>query len=226
MGAAIRGDAGFLGILGLGRATRALAGPTISADASQTGPHLVDSFDCLCHGGSGALRSERRTRGAAQPTCKLSAAWAVRFSLELQVLQWAAFVPAVICVCPRDRLYPRFARANGAAANRDRAAQRTTLEGATRCAAVKHGIAKRVHGGSIRISAFRSNVRLTLSVYNDGPKLPPDWEKTNSGIGISNVRTRLQGLYGDRFELTMRNQEPGGVEVSVSVPFVLTASKE
>src|SRR6266571_4187755 len=85
--------------------------------------------------------------------------------------------------------------------------------------AVKHGIAKRVQGGLIRISAFRSNGRLTLSVYNDGPKLPPDWEKTNSGIGISNVRTRLQGLYGDRFELNMRNQEPGGVEVSVSVPF-------
>ena len=92
--------------------------------------------------------------------------------------------------------------------------------------AVKHGIAKRVQGGSIRIFAFRSNGRLTLSVYNDGPKLPPDWEKTNSGIGISNVRTRLHGLYGDGFELNMRNQEPGGVEVSVSVPFVLTPAKE
>jgi two-component system, LytTR family, sensor kinase len=92
--------------------------------------------------------------------------------------------------------------------------------------AVKHGIAKRVHGGAIRISAFRSNGRLTLTVYNDGPKLPPEWEKTNSGIGISNVRTRLQGLYGDGFELNMRNQEPGGVEVSVSVPFVLAPAKE
>ena len=92
--------------------------------------------------------------------------------------------------------------------------------------AVKHGIAKRVRGGSIRISAFRSNGRLTLSVYNDGPKLPPDWEKTHSGIGISNVRTRLQGLYGNGFQLNMRNQEPGGVEVSVSLPFVLTSPKE
>ena len=92
--------------------------------------------------------------------------------------------------------------------------------------AVKHGIAKRVQGGAIRISAFRSNGRLTLSVYNDGPKLPPDWEKTHSGIGISNVRTRLQGLYGDRFELNMKNQGPAGVEVSVSVPFVLTSPKE
>ncbi len=92
--------------------------------------------------------------------------------------------------------------------------------------AVKHGIAKRVQGGAIRISAFRSNGRITLSVYNDGPKLPLDWEKTHSGIGISNVRTRLQGLYGNGFQLNMRNQEPGGVEVSVSVPFVLTSAKE
>jgi sensor histidine kinase YesM len=85
--------------------------------------------------------------------------------------------------------------------------------------AVKHGIAKRVHGGVIRIAAFRSNGMLTLSVYNDGPSLPAGWEKTHSGIGISNVRTRLQSLYGDTFELSMRNQEPGGVEVLVSMPF-------
>jgi LytS/YehU family sensor histidine kinase len=45
------------------------------------------------------------------------------------------------------------------------------------------------------------------------------WEKTTSGIGISNMRTRLQGLYGDAFELSMQNQDPGGVEVTVSVPF-------
>jgi two-component system, LytTR family, sensor kinase len=86
--------------------------------------------------------------------------------------------------------------------------------------AVKHGIAKRVQGGAIRIAASRSNGRLTLRVYNDGPSLPAGWEKNHSGIGILNVRTRLQSLYGDGFELSMRNQEPEGVEVSLSVPFV------
>lgn len=85
--------------------------------------------------------------------------------------------------------------------------------------AIKHGIAKRVHGGVIRITALRSNGKLTLSVYNDGPKLPEGWDKTHSGIGISNVQTRLRGVYGQAFELCMRNQEPGGVEVSLSVPF-------
>jgi len=85
--------------------------------------------------------------------------------------------------------------------------------------AIKHGIAKRAQGGAIRIAASRSNGRLTLSVYNDGPRLPASGE-ARDGIGISNMRTRLQSLYGDEFELSMQNREPDGVEVSVSVPFV------
>jgi two-component system LytT family sensor kinase len=85
--------------------------------------------------------------------------------------------------------------------------------------AIKHGIAKRVQGGAIRVAAYRSNGSLTLNVYNDGPSLATHWETSRSGIGISNMRTRLQGLYGDAFDLTMRNQEPGGVEISVSVPY-------
>jgi two-component system, LytTR family, sensor kinase len=83
--------------------------------------------------------------------------------------------------------------------------------------AIKHGIAQRAQGGEIRIAASRSQGRLTLSVYNDGPAAR--WEKIDDGIGLSNMRTRLQSLYGNAFELKMQNQAPGGVEVSVSVPF-------
>jgi len=85
--------------------------------------------------------------------------------------------------------------------------------------AIKHGIAKRAQGGLIRIAAVRTNGVLTLSVYNDGPRLPADWDEIRSGIGISNARTRLQSLYGDACKLSLRNQDPGGVEASVSVPF-------
>jgi LytS/YehU family sensor histidine kinase len=83
--------------------------------------------------------------------------------------------------------------------------------------AIKHGIAKRAQGGAIRIAASRSDDRLRVSVYNDGPALC--WDKAHSGIGMSNMRTRLQSLYGDAFELSMQDQEPSGVEVTVSVPF-------
>jgi LytS/YehU family sensor histidine kinase len=85
--------------------------------------------------------------------------------------------------------------------------------------AIKHGIAKRAHGGIIRIAASRTNGTLTLTVYNDGPSLSADWESARSGIGLANMRTRLHGLYGDSFRFSMQNQSPGGVEVSVSVPF-------
>jgi len=84
--------------------------------------------------------------------------------------------------------------------------------------AIKHGIAKRVQGGAVRILASRSNGMLTLSVYNDGPSLPAR-DEIPSGIGISNMRTRLQSLYGENFKLNMQNQGSTGVEVSVSVPF-------
>jgi hypothetical protein len=86
--------------------------------------------------------------------------------------------------------------------------------------AVKHGIAKRVHGGAIRIAASRSNGTLTLRVYNDGPSLAAGWEASAPGIGISNVRTRLQSLYGKEFDFNLRNRKPGGVEAALSVPYV------
>jgi len=86
--------------------------------------------------------------------------------------------------------------------------------------AVKHGIAKRVQGGSICIAASCANGMLTLHIYNDGPSLPADWERTTSGIGVRNVRTRLQSLYADNFEFSLRNRR-GGVEASLSIPFVL-----
>src|SRR5205085_5191392 len=85
--------------------------------------------------------------------------------------------------------------------------------------AIKHGISKRAQGGAVRIKACRCNGMLTLTVYNDGPALPAEYEQTASGVGISNIRTRLKTLYGDDFQLTMCNQDRSGVEVSVSVPF-------
>jgi LytS/YehU family sensor histidine kinase len=84
--------------------------------------------------------------------------------------------------------------------------------------AIKHGIARRAEGGAIRIAASRTNERLSLSVYNDGPGLPADWATSRVGIGLSNLRTRLQILYGNGFELNLRNPDAGGVEVLVSLP--------
>ena len=85
--------------------------------------------------------------------------------------------------------------------------------------AVKHGIAKRAQGGAIRIAAVRSRARSSSASTTMVRACPSIGKDSHAGIGISNMRTRLHTLYGDRFEFSMHNQDPGGVEVSVSVPF-------
>jgi len=90
--------------------------------------------------------------------------------------------------------------------------------------AIKHGIGKRAQGGTILIAASHRNGVLTLSVGNDGPSLPANWDTTRPGIGISNVRSRLQTLYGDACDIRLWNRNTGGVEVSVSLPFVVLPS--
>jgi two-component system, LytTR family, sensor kinase len=82
--------------------------------------------------------------------------------------------------------------------------------------AVKHGIAKRVQGGAIGIRAGRANGTLTLSVFNEGPGFPANWERT--GIGLENVRERLASLYGGDAELRVVSEGRGPC-VEISLPY-------
>jgi two-component system, LytTR family, sensor kinase len=86
--------------------------------------------------------------------------------------------------------------------------------------AIKHGISNRSQGGEIQVAAAQAGGMLELRVGNDGPCLPADLEKKSVGIGIANLRNRLQLMYGSGFELHLRNQAAGGVEVSISLPLV------
>lgn len=83
---------------------------------------------------------------------------------------------------------------------------------------IKHGIAKRVAGGAIRVSGEARAGNLCLRVYNDGPSLPSGDHTRETGIGLSNLRTRLQILHGNNFSLELRDADGGGVEVLVTLP--------
>jgi two-component system LytT family sensor kinase len=85
--------------------------------------------------------------------------------------------------------------------------------------AIKHGISKRVSGGSVRVAGIQHNGALCLSVYNDGPSSLPDWQPTPTGVGIGNLRARLQILHGGDSGLQLRRDAGGGVEVVVTLPF-------
>jgi two-component system, LytTR family, sensor kinase len=85
--------------------------------------------------------------------------------------------------------------------------------------AIKHGIAKRVAGGTVRVVGARRGNHLCLSVYNDGSALPLNWAPAQAGVGLRNLRTRLQILHGRESELELRGASAGGVEVVVTLPF-------
>lgn len=73
----------------------------------------------------------------------------------------------------------------------------------------------------IRITASRAAETLTLRITDDGPGLAPGWQGSTTGIGIANVRTRLQSFYGDASTLDLHNQPTGGVEVAMTLPLLM-----
>lgn len=85
--------------------------------------------------------------------------------------------------------------------------------------AVHHGIAARDAAGSVKLSAARSNGRLEINVYNDGPQLPTDWRMEQCrGIGLANTRARLNQLYGTNCQFDLRNRD-AGVVATLAIPF-------
>lgn len=85
--------------------------------------------------------------------------------------------------------------------------------------AIKHGISRRAAGGTVRVAGARRGSHLCLSVYNDGSSLPMDWEAAETGVGLRNLRTRLRILHGNESELQLKQADPAGVEVMVTLPF-------
>ena len=65
--------------------------------------------------------------------------------------------------------------------------------------AITHGISTLAEGGEIRIDVRRSSWALRLVVENDfDPEAPP---RRKSGMGLRNVRTRLEARYGSEARL-------------------------
>jgi hypothetical protein len=84
--------------------------------------------------------------------------------------------------------------------------------------AIKHGIAQRVVGGTVRVTGTGDNGTLQLRVCNDGPTVPTDEATTHAGVGLANLRTRLRILHGDQSELQLRRAASGEAEVIVTLP--------
>jgi sensor histidine kinase YesM len=86
--------------------------------------------------------------------------------------------------------------------------------------AIVHGLSRRPGPGRIDVQARRSGDTVVLTVRDDGPGVhaAPSRAGSGSGIGLGNLRARLERLYGAGFELALADDPRGGACVTVVVP--------
>jgi len=83
---------------------------------------------------------------------------------------------------------------------------------------IKHAIARCEEGGVITIRAERCEQRkLCLTVEDDGPGSSD--HPTSLGVGLKNIRDRLQEIYGDDHALHCAVKQPKGYLVTVMIPY-------
>lgn len=81
--------------------------------------------------------------------------------------------------------------------------------------AVKHGLEPKIDGGEIRMIAREEDGFIRIEVRDAGVGFTSDFE---GGVGMANVRERLQLLYGKKGRLVITENQPAGVRAVIEVP--------
>ena len=93
--------------------------------------------------------------------------------------------------------------------------------------AVQHAIAPRATRGHINIEAKRLNSLLRVVVSDNGPGITSNAiSPTKKCVGLTNVRNRLQQVYGPDFRFELTNGKNGGLTVVMEIPFHREANPE
>lgn len=84
---------------------------------------------------------------------------------------------------------------------------------------IVHGVSKNLGRSFIKVSACIVNDSLSLRIFSTGSL---DGSRTNSGIGLSNVKSRLDALFQSKSSVQLVEVE-GGVEACLTLPLLKTA---
>jgi sensor histidine kinase YesM len=80
--------------------------------------------------------------------------------------------------------------------------------------AIKHGLHSK-EDGKLSISAFVERDTLRITVQDNGPGFS---SVQGTGVGLSNIRQRLEALYGNKAWLEVGALHSGGFIASIYVP--------
>ncbi|RXH55905.1 sensor histidine kinase [Granulicella sibirica] len=94
---------------------------------------------------------------------------------------------------------------------------------------IKHGLEPRISGGTVTLRSRVVGGRLVLEVEDDGVGMAPERNtpspvsglvRPGTGIGMRNVRERMQVLYGDEAEMEMVSRPGRGTMVRLCMPIL------
>jgi two-component system, LytTR family, sensor kinase len=85
---------------------------------------------------------------------------------------------------------------------------------------IRHGLAGKVDGGTIRVRARREGNRLHILVEDDGIGIPEAKlaRLFEQGIGVNNVNERLKVLYGDSYKMWIDSRVGEGTSTGIEIP--------
>ncbi|GAB3437014.1 histidine kinase [Massilia solisilvae] len=81
---------------------------------------------------------------------------------------------------------------------------------------IKHGLEPKIEGGTVVIQAHVEGATLHVDVCDDGVGIDLH---ADDGVGLTNIRERLQLLYGSQAELVITMPPAGGACASVRIPY-------
>jgi sensor histidine kinase YesM len=86
--------------------------------------------------------------------------------------------------------------------------------------AIKHGLEPKPEGGTLTVSAEIVHGKLAVTVADTGLGFGKA-ATAGTGIGLHNIRERLQLLYGSKASLTVAENPGGGTAVTITVPYAI-----
>ena len=84
--------------------------------------------------------------------------------------------------------------------------------------AIKHGLEPKPEGGQLRVTAEIVHGKLQMTVADTGLGFGMA-ATAGTGVGLANIRERLQLLYGPKASLTVAANQPSGTVVTITVPY-------
>jgi two-component sensor histidine kinase len=84
--------------------------------------------------------------------------------------------------------------------------------------AIKHGVSQQIEGGEVRVIGRCEAENCVIVIEDTGPGRQTPSRYRGAGVGLSNVRDRLQHTYAGAASLRLEDVSPTGTRVLVALP--------